>query len=84
MADDGNCMFRAVADQIAGDEEKYAVFRKNCIKYILENKDDYIPFMEEGVTIDQYCKKMGKDCVWGGNIEMNALGKHYKFNAIIH
>lgn len=31
-----------------------------------ENKDDFIPFMEDDETIDDYLDSMRRDTVWGG------------------
>lgn len=35
MGDDGACLFRAVADQVYGDQEMHAVVRKHCMDYIV-------------------------------------------------
>lgn len=35
MAEDGACLFRAVADQIYGDQDMHSVVRKLCIDYIV-------------------------------------------------
>lgn len=35
MAEDGACLFRAVADQIYGDQDMHKVLRKLCIDYIV-------------------------------------------------
>lgn len=35
MAEDGACLFRAVADQIYGDQDMHSVLRKLCIDYIV-------------------------------------------------
>lgn len=35
MAEDGACLFRAVADQIYGDQDMHKVVRKLCIDYIV-------------------------------------------------
>lgn len=41
MGEDGACLFRAVADQVYGDQEMHGVVRKHCMDYIvsIENKD---------------------------------------------
>ena len=33
--EDGACLFRAVADQIFGDEEMHLTVRKYCMEYIV-------------------------------------------------
>lgn len=35
MGDDGACLFRAVADQVYGDQDMHAVVRKHCMDYIV-------------------------------------------------
>ena len=34
MQEDGSCLFRAVADQIYGDEEMHTSVRRHCMDYI--------------------------------------------------
>lgn len=35
MVEDGNCLFRAVADQVYGDSEVYDLTRQMCIDYMV-------------------------------------------------
>ena len=35
MSEDGNCLFRAVADQVYGDSEAYGLARQMCINYMV-------------------------------------------------
>lgn len=35
MMEDGNCLFRAVADQVYGDSELYDLARQMCIDYMV-------------------------------------------------
>lgn len=35
MVEDGNCLFRAVADQVYGDSEVYDLIRQMCIDYMV-------------------------------------------------
>lgn len=35
MLEDGNCLFRAVADQVYGDSEAYDLIRQMCIDYMV-------------------------------------------------
>ena len=41
---DGNCLFRAISDQISGDENNQASFRKQIVDYMTENSDEFAPF----------------------------------------
>lgn len=35
MGEDGACLFRAVSDQVYGDQEMHGVVRKHCMDYIV-------------------------------------------------
>lgn len=37
MLEDGNCLFRAVADQVYGDSELYDLVRQMCIDYMVRD-----------------------------------------------
>ena len=41
--EDGACLFRAVADQIFGDEEMHLTVRKYCMEYIVSNGQPTLP-----------------------------------------
>lgn len=36
MIGDGNCLFRSVADQLYGDQEKHAQIREDCMDYMVK------------------------------------------------
>ena len=63
---DGNCLFRAIADQFVGDEAFHKQYRRNAVAYIRENADLYVHFIEDDETIEEYCDDMAKDGTWGG------------------
>ncbi len=84
MTGDGNCLFRAIADQLEGNEKLHRKYRADAIEYISENKESYAPFIEDDETIDQYLEDMAKDSVWGGQMEIQALSAKYQFNIIVH
>ena len=35
MVEDGSCLFRAVADQVFGDQEMHPSVRRNCMDYVV-------------------------------------------------
>ncbi|KAH9317432.1 hypothetical protein KI387_019201 [Taxus chinensis] len=59
MAADGNCLFRAVADQVYGDAELYDLTRQMCIDYMEKERDHFSPFVTESFTA--YCKRKRRD-----------------------
>ncbi|XP_059314892.1 OVARIAN TUMOR DOMAIN-containing deubiquitinating enzyme 6-like isoform X1 [Lycium ferocissimum] len=80
MLEDGNCLFRAVADQVYGDSENYDLVRQMCIDYMERERDHFSQFITEGFT--SYCKRKRRDKVYGNNVEIQALCEMY--NRPIH
>ncbi|KAE8037401.1 hypothetical protein FH972_009990 [Carpinus fangiana] len=80
MLEDGNCLFRAVADQVYGDSETYDLIRQMCIDYMEQERDHFSQFITEGFT--SYCKRKRRDKVYGNNVEIQALCEMY--NRPIH
>ncbi|KAL2506974.1 OTU-like cysteine protease family protein [Forsythia ovata] len=80
MLEDGNCLFRAVADQVYGDSEQYDLVRQMCIDYMERERDHFSQFITEGFT--SYCKRKRRDKVYGNNVEIQALSEMY--NRPIH
>ncbi|XP_016492027.1 OVARIAN TUMOR DOMAIN-containing deubiquitinating enzyme 6 [Nicotiana tabacum] len=80
MLEDGNCLFRAVADQVYGDSEAYDLVRQMCIDYMERERDHFSQFITEGFT--SYCKRKRRDKVYGNNVEIQALCEMY--NRPIH
>ncbi|KAF8397939.1 hypothetical protein HHK36_016865 [Tetracentron sinense] len=80
MVEDGNCLFRAVADQVYGDTEAYDLTRQMCIDYMERERDHFSQFITEGFT--SYCKRKRRDKVYGNNPEIQALSEMY--NRPIH
>ncbi|XP_059429635.1 OVARIAN TUMOR DOMAIN-containing deubiquitinating enzyme 6 isoform X1 [Corylus avellana] len=80
MLEDGNCLFRAVADQVYGDSEAYDLIRQMCIDYMERERDHFSQFITEGFT--SYCKRKRRDKVYGNNVEIQALCEMY--NRPIH
>ncbi|XAR60157.1 Ubiquitinyl hydrolase 1 [Bertholletia excelsa] len=80
MLADGNCLFRAIADQVYGDPEGYDLVRQMCIDYMEQERDHFSQFITEGFM--SYCKRKRRDKVYGNNVEIQALAEMY--NRPIH
>jgi OTU domain-containing protein 3 len=81
---DGNCLFRAISDQMEGSQENYKFYRALTCKYIEDNGEFFKLFISDDITIEKYLKLIGKDGVWGGNLELQALSKALKINFVVH
>jgi len=63
---DGNCLFRAIADQLLGDQHKHSDLRVKTVEYIEENKDLYKFFIEDDESIEDYVNWIRQDSKWAG------------------
>ena len=72
---DGNCMFRAVSDQVYGKDEYYELLREKCMDYIVILRNFFEPFIED--DFDFYIKEKRKNQTWGDDIELEALSEIY-------
>lgn len=81
---DGNCFFRALADQLEGDQEEHEKYRKMVVQYILKNRGTFEPFIEDDVPFDEYCESMEKDGTWAGHLELQAASLVTHSNICIH
>ncbi|KAF9601698.1 hypothetical protein IFM89_022118 [Coptis chinensis] len=81
---DGNCFFRAVADQLEGNEEEHGKYRRMVVQYIVKHREDFEPFIEDGVPFDEYCKSMEEESTWAGNMELQAASLVTRSNICVH
>ncbi|CAL9116782.1 OVARIAN TUMOR DOMAIN-containing deubiquitinating enzyme 7-like isoform X2 [Musa acuminata AAA Group] len=81
---DGNCFFRALADQLEGNENDHQKYREMVVNYIFKNREDFEPFIEDDVPFDKYCQSMEKDGSWAGHMELQAASLVTKRNICIH
>ena len=53
----------------------------NCL---FRNKEVFVPFLDDSISIDEYIEKISKDGEWGGNLEIYALSMALKVNFCIY
>lgn len=75
MKEDGACLFRAVADQVYGDEEMHSVVRQHCMDYIAKNRDYFAEYITEDFT--SYINRKRGESVHGNHIEIQAMSEMY-------
>ncbi|KAL6563125.1 hypothetical protein OROHE_005712 [Orobanche hederae] len=81
---DGNCFFRALADQLDGSEDEHGKYRSMVVKYIMNNREIFEPFIEDDIPFDEYCQSMEKDGTWAGHMELQAASLVTRSNICIH
>jgi OTU-like cysteine protease len=93
MAADGNCLFRALSDQLFYDYgNQHTDVREDIVEYMEDNKDDFVVFLvlndkdsveEDAEDFEGYCSEMRNDGTWGGNLELVAASKVYRYVLLI-
>ncbi|KAF9898923.1 hypothetical protein BX616_003451 [Lobosporangium transversale] len=71
---DGNCLFRACADQFYGNERDHAALRAEVCQYIEDHTDHFKSFLDN-VTVEAHVAHMRKNGTYGGNIELVAFAR---------
>lgn len=84
IAGDGNCLFRAISDQISGTEEMHLEIRALAVEFMRRNPNDFQPFIEDDEDFAKYLKRMSESGTWGGNLELQALSIALEVNIKIH
>lgn len=80
---DGNCLFRAIADQLLNDQRKHSQYREACVRFMQQNADYFSPFVVD-CTLEDYCGRMKREGRWGGNLELQAIAMCFHLNIVIH
>lgn len=57
---DGNCFFRAAVDQLEGANGDHMALRQKVVNFIRSHSDDFEPYMEDGESLDHYCRRMSE------------------------
>lgn len=71
---DGNCLFRACADQFFGTEGNHSDLRAEVCQYIEQHADHFNSFLDNE-TVEAHVAKMRKNGTYGGNIELVAFAR---------
>ncbi|CAI5707790.1 hypothetical protein KXD40_008237 [Peronospora effusa] len=81
---DGNCLFRALSDQLFGDQQQYQQVREKIVNYLEQHRNDFEPFMEDEEKFEKYCDRMRDNGTWGGNQELYAAARLFQVYIIVH
>ncbi|KAJ1918930.1 2-oxoglutarate dehydrogenase E1 component [Mycoemilia scoparia] len=84
MTGDGNCMFRALADQIDGTPETHGRIRGFICDYMERNPQDFAPFIEDDVPWGRYMVSMRTLGTYGGNLELVAFARCFSVDVKVY
>ena len=96
MQADGNCLFRALSDQLYFDHgAAHEDIRADICHYLQAHETDFCHFLvlddedappdeEDASDFESYVGKMRQDGEWGGNVELVAAARLYQRNIIVY
>lgn len=77
---DGNCLFRALSDQLYGSPSKHHELRQQICDHIALHKFRYEPFVEDDRGLDDHLRAMRENATYGGHMELSAFANMTKRN----
>jgi len=80
---DGNCQFRAIADQLFGSPDRYAEVRANIVEHLRSNVPLYSGFVHD-IPYDAYIENMGRDGTWGDHVTLQAASNVYRLEIRVY
>eukprot|EP00518_Triparma_eleuthera_P023386 CAMPEP_0197549124 /NCGR_PEP_ID=MMETSP1320-20131121/3095_1 /TAXON_ID=91990 /ORGANISM="Bolidomonas sp., Strain RCC2347" /LENGTH=342 /DNA_ID=CAMNT_0043109289 /DNA_START=23 /DNA_END=1051 /DNA_ORIENTATION=+ len=74
---DGNCLFRALALQIFGDQSFHTELRAKAVAFMERNREAFESFVGVvgGENWEEYLERKARDGVYGNNIEIQAISE---------
>ncbi|KAI9505180.1 hypothetical protein BX070DRAFT_105270 [Coemansia spiralis] len=84
MAGDGNCLFRALADQVDGSPDTHMWHRQLVCDHMARNPTEFAPFMDETCPFDRYVGNMRNPGVYGGNMELVAFARSHRVDIRVY
>ncbi|KAJ7801572.1 hypothetical protein B0H14DRAFT_1675715 [Mycena olivaceomarginata] len=70
---DGNCLFRALSDQLYGSPSRHPQLRREVCDWIAGHKARYEPFVEDERGIEVHLRCMRENATYGGHMELSAF-----------
>ncbi|KAK4766056.1 hypothetical protein SAY87_007698 [Trapa incisa] len=75
MEGDGNCQFRALADQLFHNPEYHKAVRKKVVKQLKHHRNLYEGYVP--IKYKSYIKKMKRSGEWGDHVTLQAAADHF-------
>ncbi|XP_038678025.1 OTU domain-containing protein 3 isoform X2 [Scyliorhinus canicula] len=81
---DGNCLFRALGDQLEGHSRNHLKHRRETVDFMVKHRQDFEPFVEDDVPFDRYVANLEKTGTFVGNDVIVAFARNNQVNIVIH
>lgn len=81
---DGNCLFRALGDQLEGHSRNHLKHRQETVDYMIRQREDFEPFVEDDVPFEKHVASLSKPGTFAGNDAIVAFARNHQLNVVIH
>ncbi|NXF95602.1 OTUD3 protein, partial [Eubucco bourcierii] len=81
---DGNCLFRALGDQLEGHSRNHLRHRQETVDYMIKQREDFEPFVEDDVPFEKHVINLAKPGTFAGNDAIVAFARNNQMNVVIH
>ncbi|XP_038015812.1 OTU domain-containing protein 3 isoform X2 [Motacilla alba alba] len=81
---DGNCLFRALGDQLEGHSRNHLRHRQETVQFMVRQRGDFEPFVEDDVPFDKHVANLAKPGTFAGNDAIVAFARNNQINVVIH
>ncbi|EFO26014.1 hypothetical protein LOAG_02473 [Loa loa] len=79
---DGNCLFRALGDQLDGHTGNHLKYRLDTVRYMMNHRGHFEPFID--VPFDRYVNDLSRPGTYAGQDALVAFARLHEVNIIIH
>ncbi|XP_019944509.1 OTU domain-containing protein 3 isoform X2 [Paralichthys olivaceus] len=81
---DGNCLFRALGDQLEGHSRGHQRLRQETVQYMMSYRQDFEPFVEDDVPFTQHLSSLSQPGTFAGNDAIVAFARSQQVKVVIH
>ncbi|XP_039611950.1 OTU domain-containing protein 3 isoform X2 [Polypterus senegalus] len=81
---DGNCLFRALGDQLEGHSNNHLKHRRDTVEFMTTHRQDFEPFVEDDVPFERHVSNLAKPGTFAGNDAIVAFARNHQLNVVIH
>ncbi|KAJ8260228.1 hypothetical protein GJAV_G00178560 [Gymnothorax javanicus] len=81
---DGNCLFRALGDQLEGHSRGHLRLRQETVQYMQAHRQDFEPFVEDEIPFTEYLSNLSQQGTFAGNDAIVAFARSHQLRVIIH
>ena len=84
MDGDGNCLFRALGDQLEGNPQNHSNHRLNVVNYMRNHRDHFEDFVEDNKPFDDHLRDLEEVGFYGGNGSIVAFARLHNLTVHLH